>query len=67
MSEIDRIVRQVEKTFDKQPWYGNATTATLSNNVENKSVYIVSWKNSYDHLNHIACDFFEEDFVYSYS
>jgi uncharacterized damage-inducible protein DinB len=39
MSEIDRIVRLVEKTFDKQPWYGNSIAATLSN-VDEKSAHI---------------------------
>jgi uncharacterized damage-inducible protein DinB len=29
-TEIDRIVRLLEKTFDKQPWYGNSIHETLS-------------------------------------
>lgn len=29
VSEIDRITRLLEKTFDKQPWYGNSIMATL--------------------------------------
>lgn len=39
MSEIDRIVRLVEKTFDKQPWYGNSIAVTLSS-VDEKSIHI---------------------------
>jgi uncharacterized damage-inducible protein DinB len=30
MSEIDRIVRLLEKTFDKQPWYGSSIVEILS-------------------------------------
>jgi uncharacterized damage-inducible protein DinB len=30
MTEIDRIVRLLEKTFDKQPWYGSSITEILS-------------------------------------
>ncbi len=29
-TEIERIVRMVEKTFDKQPWFGNSILETLS-------------------------------------
>jgi uncharacterized damage-inducible protein DinB len=29
-TEIDRIVRLLEKTFDKQPWYGDSMMKTLS-------------------------------------
>ncbi len=28
-SEIDRITRLLEKTFEKQPWYGNSIMGTL--------------------------------------
>jgi uncharacterized damage-inducible protein DinB len=28
--EIDRIVRMLEKTFEKQPWYGSSVTEVLS-------------------------------------
>jgi uncharacterized damage-inducible protein DinB len=31
MSEIDRIVRMLEKTFGKQPWYGPSMNEVLSN------------------------------------
>jgi uncharacterized damage-inducible protein DinB len=30
MTEIDRIARLLEKTFDKQPWYGCSITEILS-------------------------------------
>jgi uncharacterized damage-inducible protein DinB len=30
MTEIDRIVRLLKKTFDKQPWYGCSITEILS-------------------------------------
>ncbi len=30
MNEIDRIVRLLEKTFDKQPWYGSCIIEILS-------------------------------------
>jgi uncharacterized damage-inducible protein DinB len=30
MTEIDRIVRLLEKTFDKQPWYGDSILKILS-------------------------------------
>ena len=30
-TEIDRIVRQLEKTFDQHPWYGPSMVATLAN------------------------------------
>jgi uncharacterized damage-inducible protein DinB len=30
MTEIDRIVRLLEKTFDKQPWYGSSIVEILS-------------------------------------
>ncbi len=30
MTEIDRIVRLLEKTFDKQPWYGSSIMEILS-------------------------------------
>lgn len=30
MNEIDRIVRLLEKTFDKQPWYGSSIIEILS-------------------------------------
>src|SRR4051812_9411312 len=29
--EIDRIVRMLEKTFEKQPWYGPSMNEVLSN------------------------------------
>ncbi len=29
-TEIERIVRLLEKTFDKQPWYGDSMMTTLS-------------------------------------
>lgn len=29
VSEIDRIVRQLTKTYDQSPWYGNSIMATL--------------------------------------
>lgn len=30
MSEIDRITRLLEKTFDEQPWYGSSVMSILS-------------------------------------
>jgi uncharacterized damage-inducible protein DinB len=30
MTEIERIVRLLEKTFEKQPWYGESIVAILS-------------------------------------
>lgn len=45
MSEIDRIVCLVEKTFNKQPWYGNSIAATLSS-VDEKIVY---WRHGETH------------------
>lgn len=29
-TEIDRIVRQLEKTFNQQPWYGSSIMGTLA-------------------------------------
>jgi uncharacterized damage-inducible protein DinB len=36
MTEIDRIARLLEKTFEKQPWYGDSIMAILSH-VDSKS------------------------------
>ncbi|NOT74757.1 MAG: DinB family protein [Cyclobacteriaceae bacterium] len=57
-SEIDRLVRMLEKTFDKQPWYGNSIVQTISdihpsittlrhgptNNIIELILHITSWR-----------------------